>query len=79
MKYVKDDRLNKLINEKINQGWSSSIGRNSYKLKHPLGGIVSMSKTPSCPFFLKHTIGDIKRLERKNCEKRHIQSLKKNH
>lgn len=40
------------------------------RFKHPLGGMVTASATPSCPFALKNALGDLRRAVKQQKEKR---------
>lgn len=43
------------------QGWVLDRSGKHPKLRHKLYGMVSFSNSPSCPYWHKHLLGDIKR------------------
>ena len=49
----------------ITLGYNVEHGKKSFKIRSKQGGLVSCSRTPSCPFALKHIKADLKRLARK--------------
>ena len=57
--------LKKYINKLIDNGWTLEHGKKTFKLRSPKGGLVSCSRTPSCPFAIKHIEADIKRVIRR--------------
>ena len=64
MKLPKD--LTKALQPYLNKGWVITEGRRHYKVEAPNGAIVTVSHTSSCPFYLKHVVADMKRVE-KSC------------
>lgn len=62
MKLPKD--LTKALQPYLTKGWVITEGRRHYKAIAPNGAIVSISHTSSCPFYLKHVLADMKRVER---------------
>lgn len=66
MKLPKD--LTKALKPYLNSGWVITEGRRHYKAIAPNGAIVSISHTSSCPFYLKHVIADLNRVERNRGE-----------
>ncbi len=60
--FTSDKEVNRLINEKVKEGWSCEVSK-KIKLRHPLGGMVSLSMTPSCRHALNQILRDIKKLE----------------
>lgn len=58
--------IKKLLKELKSLGWEVMQARKHFKAKHPKGGFVSFSVSPSCPYALKNIWGDIKRLERQH-------------
>ena len=47
----------------ITKVWAITEGRRHYKAIAPNGAIVSISHTSSCPFYLKHVVANLKRVE----------------
>lgn len=60
--------IKKLFKDLQRQGWLIDYTKRHIKLRSPKGGLVVCSKTPSCPFAIKHIQGDIKRLIRKESQ-----------
>ena len=54
--------LKELLKELLSQGWTIEHGRKAFKLRSPKGSLVSCSRTPSCPFAVRHIRADIKRV-----------------
>lgn len=46
-------------------GWEFIIGKTHTKLKHPDGDIISVSGSPSCPYYMSHVMQDVRRLLKK--------------
>lgn len=60
--------LEQYLRELSREGWMVESGKKAYKLRPPNngGGLVSCSKTPSCPFSLHKVKNDVKRLMKRN-------------
>lgn len=50
------------------EGWSVELGRSHYKCRHPNGGMVIMSVTPSCSHAAMNARADVRRLKRQHGE-----------
>lgn len=48
----------------IKEGWIASENGKHYKLTAPTGKVVTISATPSCPYYLKHALKDIEKIKR---------------
>jgi hypothetical protein len=59
----KDKNIRKYLEELVCEGWELLGGRKHYKIRSPKGHIVSMSKSPSCPYMIKHLKGDVQRIK----------------
>lgn len=55
--------IKKLIKAAEQRGWTYTQGRKHNMLRHPVYGLLSFSKSPSCPFALRNIAADIKRKE----------------
>lgn len=62
--------IKKLFRRLKREGWGVAVEGKHYKLRHPLGGFVTTSISPSCPHAIKHILGDIKRLEKENARRK---------
>lgn len=60
-----DRQFRPYFEELLGKGWTIEIGKKCVKLRSAKGGLVTCSKTPSCPYALKHIKGDVNRLLRK--------------
>jgi len=62
MKLPKD--LSKILQPYLDSGWIMLEGRKHYKIKSPTGALITISHSASCPYYLKHVVGDLKRAGR---------------
>jgi hypothetical protein len=57
--------VKKALEPYLEKGWEISKSSKHYQMKHREYGTVVMSSTASCPFSIKHILGDLKRAEKK--------------
>ncbi len=62
MKLPKD--LTKVLQPYLDSGWLLTEGSRHYKIRSPTGALVTISHSASCPYYLKHVVGDLKRAGR---------------
>jgi hypothetical protein len=55
--------VKKLVKAAEKRGWVYKETRKHNHLRHPVYGLVSFSKSPSCPFAIEHINADIRRKE----------------
>ena len=62
--------IRKLFKELKRRGWTISTGGKHYKVRHPLGGFISVSVSPSDHHAYNNILKDIKHLEKENSDKK---------
>lgn len=61
--------IKNLVKRITKEGWSVELTSGHYKARHPkTKKLVSFSSTPSCPYAIKHILGDMKRAGRRTNE-----------
>lgn len=55
--------IKKIVKAATKRGWVYKEMRKHNHLRHPVHGLVTFSKSPSCPFALNNIVADIKRKE----------------
>lgn len=63
MKWTSDKELNKILDELVTEGWAIERGKKHFKARHPHGGMVTISISPSCHHAYKNIQKDVKRLK----------------
>lgn len=57
------------------KGWEIEHGRKHIKAKHPKGGFISMSVSPSCQFAAFNAMKDAQKLENQHEQMGHIATV----
>jgi predicted RNA binding protein YcfA (HicA-like mRNA interferase family) len=58
--------IHKLVRELKRKGWEVEQGRKHFKAKHPEGGQVILSCSPSCPYAANNARKDIEKIEQQH-------------
>lgn len=57
--------VRKFLKKLKREGWEHTVaGSGHIRITHPSGRYITMSASPSCPFWQRHVEGDIRRLQR---------------
>ena len=65
MRHHPNKNINAVLIHLVKEGWTVEKGKKCLKLRTPLGRLVSISLTPSCPFVVQHILGDIRQMKQR--------------